>query len=432
MRWGMHALGLIGFGTFVLFSASGCSSSAKITPLLHDLLQSSQTHSPNSTWWGYSQSKVVRDGESVYFGVIENDTGMATPVADFNLYEVTAAGRVLRGTHPSSRPGNVLVDPLGGVHVLVFEPFDAGVNDSVGSLVHYAYPAARDGDFANPTRTTVRAAPDATTETVNIRIGATVSDEGTLAVAYGLNGLAGHEGKVVVLHTRAPDGLWQHAVLEDVGHEYYYPFVVHTDSRVMVMPVQDDYVPGPPVYNRYYKVPFFTYDGVSWTSDLFLDLSQDPLAIDDTKTGLVEQSELFERTDGTTIAVYKDHRSGTRFFSRTITAEGEPSAAEELEWAAGESMNWVRAFEIDGELFFFGCSWAEAFLVRASDGRVVEVDLPDFPFGTYPYLSSHRGGEVRNASEWVDLLAVTGDSAQYPSPGMHLYRMPKSAIGELF
>jgi hypothetical protein len=45
----------------------------------------------------------------------------------------------------------------------------------------------------------------------------------------------------------------------------------------------------------------------------------------------------------------------------------------------------------------------------------------------YFYLSSGRGGEHQNHST-LDILAVSGNSQDYPSPGMNLYILSKSEI----
>jgi hypothetical protein len=412
--------------------AFGCSPPASLVGVLHDTLPSSHTHAPNSTWWGHQQGKVARHGDTVYVGIIENDVGDGRSAADYNLYEVSDLGVFLRGSHPSSRPGNVLVDAEGTIHVLSFEPVDPTINDSVGSLIHTAYVEAPAGNFENPSRTVVRAASNPYVETVNIRVGATVSEAGEVSVAYGLNAMEGYAGKVMVLQTRDITGVWRESVLDDVGHEYYYPFVAHTSSRRIVLPVQDDYVAGNPPFNRYYQIPLFAHDGAGWSSEMLIDVSNDPLAVDDARTQLVEQSELFERSDGTVVAVYKDKRAGTTFVSREITAEGVVGPPVTLEWASGAGLEWVRAFEIHGDLYFWGSSWGQAHVVRAVDASVVPLVLPDWPKGAYPYLSSHRGGAVRNASDWLDVLAVSGDSEQYPSPGMELYRIPKTSIVQMF
>ncbi len=416
----------------------GASASIQVT-----LLPSSPTHSPNSTWWGYHQSKVVRHGERVYAGIIEGNAGQPSTGASFQVYEIGTESTSLLGSHPSSRPGNVVVDGVGGVHVLTFEPVDAAVNDSVGSLVHTHYVPAPAGGFLPPTRTVVDSAPDAFTETVNIRIGATSGPTGSVTVSYGLNSLAGHAGKVMVLWTWSPSGAWSRRVLEDVGHEYYYPFVVDTGTRVLLLPVQDDWVPGaaPPAtaFNRYYKIPCMLADAGSWSMHMLLDVSTDPLAVGDAQPQLVEQSDLFERSDGSVLAIYKDKRAvhgllggETRFLVREITDDGMVGDEEELAWAAGLDAAWVRAFEIDGELFFFASAWQAVFVARAATGQVVGLPLAGWPTGAYPYLSSARGGAARNAQPWLDVLAPSGNASNYPAQHTRLYRIPKAAVRALF
>jgi hypothetical protein len=430
---------LIGLLTTTLL-ASSCSSpqeesDVSIPGLVRVQVPSSTNQYPNSTWWGYNMSKIVRHGTNVYYGIIENDTGSSSQTANFKIYKKPDAGSpVLVASHPTSRPGNVVIDASGKLHLFVFEPVNASINDSVGSLAHYQYNAVESGDFTLSATNYLETAPNATTEVANIRIGATVGHDDRLAVSYGLNSLSGFTGRLVVLHTKDPAGSWARHVKENLVHEYYYPFLAATQTGTLIMPVQDDYVAGPSAFNRYYKIPLFKFDGSSWTDEMLLDLSSDPLAVNDQKPQLAEQTELFERSSGEVIAIYKDKRnnSNVKFLMRSVSTSGVVGSQVELSWANGRGINWIRAFEIDSDVYFFGVSWEDAYMVRASDSKTVKVKLPGLQSGSYVYLSSNRGGAFANSQTAIDIYAITGNSSNYPSPGANIYRIPKASIKNLF
>src|SRR5512138_2495855 len=59
------------------------SASPTPEPILVESLPGSVYHSPDGTWWGYNQSKVVRFGQRVFTYVIHND---ASPNSRFTVY----------------------------------------------------------------------------------------------------------------------------------------------------------------------------------------------------------------------------------------------------------------------------------------------------------------------------------------------------------
>jgi hypothetical protein len=406
---------------------------ASIESLTTEQLPSSNTHAPNSTWWGYNMSKIVRHGSNVYYGIIQDDSGLRNTNANFNIYKKPdGAEPVLVASLITSRPGNVLVDHLGRLHAIIFEAHSVSVNDSIGSLVHYQYDDVESDDFTLSSRIVVNEAVNPYQEVVNIRLGATTNNLGHLAVAHGLysDPISGTRAKY--LYTKSPTGAWVTNKLTGLDHEFYYPFVVYDDyGKASLLPVQDDYVAGNPPFNRYYIVPFMTFEAGTWNSVRLADYSQHPLAISDQRPQLTEQSELFETTTGELVAIYKDKRSNRHTFRvRTISTSGAVSSESTLDWAIG--MNWLRAFEIEGELYYLALSWESAFIAKASSGVVKKVNLPGLKKGVYPYTSAGRGGASRNALTTIDFLMISGASSSYPSPGTQLYQMPKESIKSLF
>lgn len=396
-------------------------------------LPSSTTQHPNSTWWGYNMSKIVRYGTNIYYGIIEDDTGAQNTNGNFKIYKKPDGGSpVLVASISTSRPGNVLIDHLGQLHAIMFQAHTVSINDSIGSLVHYQYNNVETDNFTESIRTVVNEATNPNQEVVNIRLGATTNNQGHLAVAHGLVYDPDNGTKAEYLYTKSPSGSWVTNKVTGLAHEFYYPFVVYTDAgKASLLPVQDDYVAGSPPVNRYYIVPYMTFESGNWNSVTFADYSNDPLAVGDQEPQLVEQSELFERTSGDLVAVYNDKRASlSEFRVRTISASGTVSSESTLNWATG--MNWVRAFEIDGELYYLAVSWDSAYIAKASTGTAKRINLPGMKEGVYPYTSAGRGGSSRNALTTIDFLMISGSSDAYPSPGTQLYQIPKQSIKNLF
>lgn len=425
----------------LLGSCSGNNQSENLIPLspleVNTLsLPSSNTHNPNSTWWGYHMSKLARDGQFVYVGIIENDTENSAITAHYNVYKVGSDGnRTLVGSHSASRPGNLLITSDGALHVFVFQPLDASINDSVGNLVYYHYPDARADLFTTVTSETIQSSPSPVQESVNIRIGATLNANNVLAVGYGLNFEASTASKAMVVFTKTPGQTWQKRIYSNLAHEYYYPFLALTGSnRIFVLPVQDDFVQASPPFNRYYKSPLLLFDGTSWSQQMIIDLSTHPSAIGDQNKQLVEQSELLETASGNVMAIVIDKSNGFddfKFTRVTFDSTGNQIASDNLDWASGKSLRWIRSFEIDSGLYDLGLSnTGRVYLHRAASNQTVRIELSGMN-GAYIYLSSGRGGSHQN-HDTLDLLAIPGNSGSYPSPGMKLHLISKSKIKALF
>ncbi len=419
-----------------IFSCSSKEPVVSIPGLSLTILPSSRTHSPNSTWWGYNMTKISRFGASIYYGIIEGDTGATTTLADFVIYKKKDGLPPARvASIPVSRPGNVLVDPSGKLHVIAFEPYDVSICGWCGSLVHYEYANVQADDFSQTSRTVIRQALSPTDEVVNIRVGATSNGQGHLAVSYGLFLDPVSNSKTLFLYTKAPNGAWTEQKITQLPTDYWYPYVVYKDSgRAFLLPVQDEFVPGPPAFNRYYKIPFFSFDGASWSESMLFDLSQDPLAITDQYPEIAEQSELFERSNGEVIAIYKDRKNpqNFEFKMRFISALGAVGPETPLQWTNGRKVIWIRAFEVGTNLYFLAIGYDTAYIVKADTNEIKQVGFPGMRTVSYPYLSSGRGGAFRNHLPTLDLLMFTGDQQNYPSPGSQLYQVPKQSIADLF
>lgn len=249
--------------------------------LMYEKIPGSTHHSPNGTWWGYNQSKIVRKGDYVFMAVVENDNiDNGDPNADnpshMAIYVKEGDGDWTKGaSFPCSRPGNVVIGSDGILHAIVFEPTSLQDNGSIGKLMHYSFPDASSGDINTYTTETV-IDNDGSSETVNIRVGAAMSPDDTLAVAFGLNVGANHTEQLYYKQSSA--GSWTNLTAgEHLGHDFYYPYVVAEDSNFWLLPIQDDYNPATGG-NFYQIIPIFSFDGTDWTQSTIIDLTSHWLA----------------------------------------------------------------------------------------------------------------------------------------------------------
>ena len=100
-------------------------SSQNQETLFFEKIPGSKFHSPDGTWWGYNQSKIVRFENMVFMYVIENVDNSNKTLSNFVVYKKSDDASWEKGaSFPTSRPGNILVDSQGVLHTFVFEPYN--------------------------------------------------------------------------------------------------------------------------------------------------------------------------------------------------------------------------------------------------------------------------------------------------------------------
>lgn len=386
----------------------------KIQPpeILVEEIPGSKFHSPDGTWWGYNQSKIVRFKDKVFSYFIDNiDQDTQTPSL-FTILKKDGENPWGKGAaFPTSRPGNLLIDSQGVLHAFVFEALDATINDSRGSLIHYFFPKAFEGNITDYQKEVV-VVGDPNNETVNIRVGAAISDNDTMALGFGLttfNSL--YKGHSEHLYYKKPaNKTWVHLIAgENLGHDWYYPFVLATKDSFHLLPVQDDFADdgNPETYNNIYqKIIYFTNDGGAWKNQLIADLSTHPLA--KSRPRLLEQEELFKDSQGTIHIIYKEFLDNQETWKATAHKHvtiGKDRKKEEV-MKTNADINWIRIFDVDGELYYFASTFNEFFIGKHGQDSWTRLDVPADAKGAYPYIAKTRG-------DFVDILLLAADSKTY-------------------
>lgn len=391
-----------------------------------EALPSSRNHQ-TATWWGYNGSKLVRSGERVVTSVLDNDVD-AGQLYRVVMLQKSGDGPWTRGAAiPASAPANIILEPSGQISVFVFEAFNMAGNGALGSLKRYKF--ATPGDVTTFTQETV-VPNDGTTETVNIRVGAAVGRDGTLYAGWGIN-LWGSDLQSQVLYELAPGSAtwtWSKAGTQ-LGHDFYYPYVLPTEPGVAMLSVQDDYVP--PAQgggNIYHMTRAFERLGGAWVQTPLADLSALPIA--QTNQNLLQVSDFFRASNGALHAMTSLYLSGMNNGFVTATRHDVRTDAG---WSNSEfpmddgSCNFVRLFEVDERLMTLCQTYDKTYLRALGGSKRVVLAFPGPINGAYPFVAAPRGGTSPDAG-FIDLMFISGSSSDYPNAPAYYARVPKAAL----
>lgn len=420
----------------LLFSLSSCEkdSTSYSIQIFHEAIPGSKYHGPNGTWWGYNQSKIVRKGANVFMYVIENENldinqnPNASNPSKIVLYGKYGEGAWTKGASlNTSRPGNILIDSQGAVHLIVFEPTytSPDENGSYGRLVHYEFSGAQQGNITTYTRTIIQdndGFKDG--ENVNIRIGASISEDDNIAISYGLF------RSMRVWHKKRGEAQW---TMEYAGSsletDYYYPFTLSSSSGYYILAVQDEWT-GPSTPVKYQIIRFFEKRGSGqWSSTIISDQRTHSLA--STRSQLVENCEIMEDNSGKIHLVYQTRLDPgdqwkNAFYHDIISSRIKTSNATS---GPGNNGSWMRLVEAGGEIFYLCSAWDKLYIKKGANGKYVKLDVPAVD-GMYIYTSATRGGTGRGEA-YLDILMLCGSSSAYPNAKNYYVRILKSDLEKL-
>ena len=379
------------------------------------------------TWWGYNQSKIARYRDIVFTYVVHNDNDPGTE-SSMTLYKKVGEGPWEKGVSmPCSVPGNILIDSDGGLHALVFDPEDVLLNDSLGSLEHYYFPQAGNGDIDTFIHTTVIPSPgDNGDETVNIRIGASIGRDDTIALAFGLGTTE------QFYYKKKSDPEWNHFVAGvNLGHNFYYPYPLVTEDGYAILAIQDDYVEiDGQAHNPYHIAAYFQGDEDGWSHEFLLDNTQSSQALTHSQWQTVDISDLYLDADGGIHLILQDRVADKWLHYRTTYADSDWTITT-IDTGSWKGINWIRLIEIEGNLYYFMNSWNQVRLMNSNTKKMVKLDLESLVGrqveGMYPYVASPRTG-TSAASEFIDILLLNGSSDAYPNGSNYYLKIAKDSI----
>jgi len=393
---------------------------------LIDRLPGSLSFIPDGTWWGYNMSKIVRSGNRVFTYVIENDDNPSTH-STFRIHMKEGTREWTAGAgFATSRPGNLLMDSNGALHAFVFEATDIGLNDSLGKLLHYTLAGADVGDISSFTSEVVVDHMGGN-ETVNIRVGAAISADDQMVIAFGLATDADGPTEQVLTKTVGGAGWTQEAAGTQLGHDFYYPFVaVNSTGTTSVLPVQDDFE-GEGNQNTYQIIRYFEGSGSTWSAENVVDHTSHDLAA--TRPGLVEQSDLYVDASDRVHILYKEylgtnaglissinHLTGSLGSWTTSTIEPGPL-----------NLNWVKMIEVGSTTYLIASSYFRLYIMNETATTYREIVLPADMSGIYLYVAGRQGG-TSDTEQFLDMLLLNGDEFNYPDAPNYYVRIDKADL----
>lgn len=394
----------------------------------------SKFHSPDATWWGYNQSKIVRFKDKVFTYYISNDDDSNQTVSKFIVMKKEGNDRVWEegASFPTSRPGNLLIDSKGVLHAFVFEPFDVKTNDSRGKILRYSFPNSSKGDIKKYKQEVI-IDNDGKSETTNIRVGAAIGKDDTMAITFGLTKFnPRYKEQSEHIYFKKPDEpSWQHKFTDGLQHDYFYPFTLVSNNAFYLLPIQDDYA-GSKSYNIYQKILFFEYREGKWNQEMIADLSDHELAKQ--KPRLLEQEDLYEDKDGNIHIIYKEFLDEKNDFAATIHwhVSGRPGNFVSEQIKLGKAgVNWVRFVEVDDNLYYLMTTFGEVFISPIKNVNLAKINVPEDAKNNYPYVSTRKSGSTE--SDFVDVLLLGADKKLFEEGKITNYyvRIPKDQFTNL-
>ena len=420
---------------FILALLQGCEKSipASSVNVFYEQIPGSKNHSPNGAWWGYNQSKIVRFENTVYMYVIDNQNidinqnPNATNPSKIVLYRKEGNGNWQKGSSfNTSRPGNILIDSEGVVHLIVFEPTytQPSENGSFGKLVHYWFPDSGTGDITGFQQETIVDNDGVSQgETVNIRVGASIGKADMMAVSFGLN------KKHQIYYKEKNSATWvMNYAAQNLNSDLYYPYLLVTDSGFGILAIQDDYV-GVNLPNIYQKSYYFEKINNSWTEETIVDLSSHSLA--QSRPQLVENSDIFQDENKQIHLLYQTRLDPSDSFRDTFNHSVKNSSGwvNETVTSSDKSTNWMRLIEVDGEIYYLCSTWDKLYIKKGATGAFSRLKVPSVS-GMYVYVSSPRGG-TGSGAQYIDILLLCGNSSAYPGAGNYYVRIEKSELSKV-
>ena len=422
----------------VIFFISSCNKdkvplSNYLEQITFETIPGSTYHDQNATWWGYNQQKIVRFEDKVFMAVIENENLVngypnANNPSTAYIYCRTNQGNWVKGAGiPTSRPVNLLIDSHGLLHVIVFEPteINPSENGSLGRLKHYWFPNSSAGNINYHLNEIIKDHNQGEPESVNIRIGAAIGADNSLYVSFGIN----QDVKIYSKQENAASWSEEFAG-QNLGNSYYYPFVATTSNGPCILAIQDDYV-GPGLPAIYHKNKLFNRLNGSWSHQTLIDLSTHPLA--STRNRLADNCELFVTSDDRVLGIYQRYLDPIVEWKASYTQieldQGGNVISTPLNLESDE-INRVRIIEHQGQIYYLCIKYDKLYIKKGIDGPLTCIKTPAFTSGNYIYLSNRMNSANIN-SNYIDILLLNGNAADYPNATNYYVRIAKSELLKL-
>jgi len=419
---------------FLIVLSYGCSKiPTSSMDIFCEQIPGSKNNGPNATWWGDNQCKIVRYGNAVYMYVIENENIDTNPnpnaanPSKIAVYRKEGDGSWQKGaSFNTSRPGNILVDSDGVIHLIVFEPtyIKPDENGSFGRLKHYWFPNSSSGNITSYQQEIIVDNDGVSQgETVNIRVGAAIGSDDMIVVSFGLND--SHK----IYYKEKNGAAWiMNTAGHDLGDNYYYPYVQITDSGIGIMAIQDGFV-GEGLPNIYQKIYYFEKKNGTWSQQSIIDLRSHSLA--SSRPQLVVSSDIYQDASNRLHLIYATRLNSSDKYQNTFiqaTQNGTTWQSQTMS-ISDDNTGWIRVIETGGELYYLCSAWDKLYIKKGINGKFMKLNVPKVD-GMYIFVTSPRGGTSASES-YIDILMLCGYNDSYPNAANYYLRIEKSELAKI-
>ena len=367
----------------------------------------SSTYHENGTWWGYNQTKIMRDDEVVITYYIDNQN-QVNGVANLNnpnqavLLMIKNQAEVVEFDRiNTSRPINILVDEQRHlIYAISIEPTMENDNGSTGKLVVYTYSLV-ENEITFVSKRVIVDHNGFERETVNIRTGATIDASGNIAIVYGLAD-ASYTFSIVVQLYDVENDLWyeESVYMNGVNEPNFYPDIAMKNlNDFVVVAVQDNCVDYQGSCAYLYLRYFIFQDGM-WTYDYLADYRSQ--ITDTDNLSVTEHTEVYLDHEGIYHLVWRSKIKEKEYHHAYINSSNEIIIRD---LSVNRDMKWLRIVEVEDVKYFIGHGNGRTQILDFDTLEVLHNDQSSMIESAYFYVYSDN--------TQIDCLILNGDASTY-------------------
>jgi hypothetical protein len=169
----------------------------------------------------------------------------------------------------------------------------------------------------------------------------------------------------------------------------------------------------------------------SWSHQTLIDLSTHPLA--STRNRLADNCELFVTSDDRVLGIYQRYLDPIVEWKASYTQielnQGGNVISTPLNLESDE-INRVRIIEHQGQIYYLCIKYDKLYIKKGINGPLTCIKTPAFTSGNYIYLSNRMNSANIN-SNYIDILLLNGNAADYPNATNYYVRIAKSELLKL-
>lgn len=377
-----------------------------------------QIPSSNSAW-GRSQSRIVRDGNTVYTTFMDNRHHQDT-IWDKAIVQKKSGDLSWQSgaEFVTSSTVNMLIDSDGILHLFVFVPkFDEVNTSHIGGLKHCWTTTVGDIEHFNEEWIVDVNDVDYDNQLVNKRLIAAIDGKDRMVVAWGRQ-LS--EKNQICVYSKEKGKEWTYTpVATDLQYFMVHPLVIAAYTGEIYM-IAEQFQPT-------HSLMFFEYDGTQWKPPkMIIDLNNDPEAsTEEGSRSLVENEDMLLDRSGTLHHLYRE-----KYVYYHSIRQGDSWSKQIIDFGDVD-ISYIKIIEVNGEFFYLVASNGKLYVKNANGGSIHETDMPEGMRQPFLYLSVPRTG-TSLYEKYMDVFFPEHEiSSDYPTLNGYYLRFEKTALQNL-